>query len=345
MRSAAEDVVHRKVMLADDLAMPITEALMDNWIDYEDSDQFMGNRTLRGIYQTGANLITDMRAVLNVSENFYVARPMMELALMLSEDMPDEELLPHDLPAMQGWMWYATPYRQIDVRRKILHDHAIMWSAFGGQVRVFHFTDRTDLGDSVNQVLYGHHGEDMMRQLPMLNLNHVFDMRFGELLPRSITWDTPLPADAVVDAQRTENPDGSHTISWYTDKAINLNEEPRQTRSPMAAFIVTLWRLCQQSLASRLGEDPSRTARRRMGKAHLPVSPITVISLRRVSGQEHGESHVEWQHRWMVRGHWRRQPYRENGETVYRYIYINPYLKGPEDMPLLHRDKVNALVR
>jgi hypothetical protein len=340
------------VMLAEDLAMPITEILMDSWLEYEASDQFMGNRTLQGIYGSGKGLLTDMRAVLHASENFYVAKPMMELAMALADEMPDEELLPHDLPALQGWMWFAHPYRQIDIRRKILIDHAIMWSVFGGQVRVFHFTDRSDLNDSVNQVLWGRHTEEQMRQLPMLNLNHVFDMKFGEPLPRGIVWDTPLPADAVVDATRTTNPDGTDTLTWYTDQPIpamfsddGKPEQPKYIRSPLAAFIVTLWRLCQQSIASRLVEEPARHARRRMTKAHLPVSPITVINLRRISGPAHDESHVDWQHRWVVRGHWRRQPYKENGEIIHRYIYINPYLKGPEDKPLLHRDKVNALIR
>lgn len=351
--SAAEDVVHRKVMLAEDLEMSITESLMDSWLEYEESDQFMGNRTLQGIYGSGKGLLTDMKAVLRASENFYVARPMMELGMLLADEMPDEELLPHDLPAMQGWMWFGFPYRQIDIRRQVLMDHAIMWSAFGGNVRIFNFTDRTDLSDSVNQVLTGKYTAEEMRRLPMLQLNHVFDMKFGERLPRGIVWDTPLPPGAFVDARRTDNGDGTNTITWFTDqhipemfdKEVLQKGTVEEKRSPLAAFLVTIWRLCQQSIASRLVEEPQRAARRRMTRAHLPVSPITIINLRRVSGGEHEETGVDWQHRWVVRGHWRRQPYKENGEVIHRYIYINPYLKGPEDKPLLHRDKVNALIR
>lgn len=60
-------------------------------------------------------------------------------------------------------------------------------------------------------------------------------------------------------------------------------------------------------------------------------------------GRGNPGTEVEWSHRWLVRGHWRQQWYASEG--VHRAIYINPHIKGPEDKPLIVRDKVNILGR
>jgi len=50
---------------------------------------------------------------------------------------------------------------------------------------------------------------------------------------------------------------------------------------------------------------------------------------------------IEWQHQWWVSGHFRAQWYAT--EEAHRVIWIGPYLKGPQDKPLL--DKLYAVVR
>src|SRR5260370_32850113 len=41
---------------------------------------------------------------------------------------------------------------------------------------------------------------------------------------------------------------------------------------------------------------------------------------------------VDWQHRWIVRGHWRNQYY--PGVGAHAPVYIVEHVKGPEDKPL-----------
>jgi len=48
---------------------------------------------------------------------------------------------------------------------------------------------------------------------------------------------------------------------------------------------------------------------------------------------------VEWQRRWMVRGHWRLQPYGPK-HSLRRMRWIDPYVKGPEDKPFDARPTV-----
>jgi hypothetical protein len=56
------------------------------------------------------------------------------------------------------------------------------------------------------------------------------------------------------------------------------------------------------------------------------------------------ESEANYSHRFIVSGHWRNQWYASG--QVHRQIWISPYVKGPEDQPLVVRPRrVFSLVR
>lgn len=70
-------------------------------------------------------------------------------------------------------------------------------------------------------------------------------------------------------------------------------------------------------------------------ETNAPVpSDVKVIQLRRMESSSRPPSAdgdpVDWSCRWIVNGHWRNQPYKDKREL----IYIMPYVKGPEEMPL-----------
>ena len=85
----------------------------------------------------------------------------------------------------------------------------------------------------------------------------------------------------------------------------------------------------------------------RTRRAHRPP-PVRVVTLRpgtdtaAVYDRDAGRN-VEWRHRWVVRGHWRNQPYPSLGAGVTRKVWIAPYLKGPADLPVLSSPKVIAV--
>lgn len=72
-------------------------------------------------------------------------------------------------------------------------------------------------------------------------------------------------------------------------------------------------------------------------------TPITTIDLRAVAKNEDGSSpkhdspkaRVDWECRWLVRGHLRNQYYPST--DTHRLKYIHPYMKGPEDKPIKER--------
>ena len=48
------------------------------------------------------------------------------------------------------------------------------------------------------------------------------------------------------------------------------------------------------------------------------------------------------QHRWVVRGHWRNQPWGP-GRELRRPVYILPHIKGPDGAPLIGGERVTTV--
>lgn len=120
-------------------------------------------------------------------------------------------------------------------------------------------------------------------------------------------------------------------------------------------YLHALWLMMGQTIAKPEVEAADRPARRRAQKRALP-GKVTVVKLRREKGdyeRREGESEIEWAHRWVVKGHWRWQAVSAHHHLAqeiepgkYRArIWINPYVKGPEDKPFHQTEKVYSLER
>jgi hypothetical protein len=99
--------------------------------------------------------------------------------------------------------------------------------------------------------------------------------------------------------------------------------------------------LLRQRVAEESTVMPDRAARRRYAREGKEPPPVRVISIRGASAHGGGDGSREYVHRWVVRGHWRRQWYRSI--QAHRPIWITPYVKGPEDAPLLGGEKVYSV--
>lgn len=139
-----------------------------------------------------------------------------------------------------------------------------------------------------------------------------------------------------------------------------------------------LWSLLNQTVTSVVSEKPERQTRRRAERVGIP-GEVSVIALRRSEGHYDPDkadadgSGVQWRHRWIVRQHWRWQPYGprstadehehtygephvEAGGLVRRCVHeacenhlariiIPMAVKGPEDAPFKQTEKVYSLER
>lgn len=88
--------------------------------------------------------------------------------------------------------------------------------------------------------------------------------------------------------------------------------------------------------------DAGRKKRNNPGKQANAGTDVSILSARSTgrAGAPNGEHHRN--HRWIVSGHYRNQPYGP-GRKQHKTIWIAPYIAGPEDKPLIIRDKVNVI--
>lgn len=150
------------------------------------------------------------------------------------------------------------------------------------------------------------------------------------------------PGDSLSDDET------SYSIDPDTGRVSEIRAGDSVTsREDIARLLCTLWLLLRQKVAVRRIETASRAERRRSLRDSGREPPeITVIELRRpvnaLSGS--GSSHpVDWSHRWIVGGHWRNQYHPSDGR--HEPTWIAPYVKGPEEKPLVVKDRVHAWVR
>lgn len=142
---------------------------------------------------------------------------------------------------------------------------------------------------------------------------------------------------SIIDDQRigpAYQPEGKTGSFQYTmDDQVNVGR-----------FMHALYLMLNQTITQVVDAPIERHAAKRARRMKIP-DRVSVIQLRR---SEHrpteGESVVEWSHRWIVRGHWRMQPYGEGRKEV-RRIWIPPHIKGPDNKPLVITEKVYDLMR
>lgn len=119
--------------------------------------------------------------------------------------------------------------------------------------------------------------------------------------------------------------------------------EPGTGDSLLAAFIA----LCRQKVAVPRQERLPRAFARRAERARLEPQ-ISIVTLRRPlehrsDDAEEEEGGIDWSHRWLVDAHWRAQWF--PSELRHRPIWIAPYIKGPEDKPLILKRRVFMVKR
>jgi hypothetical protein len=112
-------------------------------------------------------------------------------------------------------------------------------------------------------------------------------------------------------------------------------------------FLIAFWLLCEQRITRTATALPERHARRRSERAGVEVENVKVITLRREESQPKAVRDqpldIPWSHRWVVDEHIRNQWYPSLG--MHLPITINPYVKGPEDKPLVIKDRVYQVNR
>lgn len=232
-------------------------------------------------------------------------------------------------PTEHGLVRFDRGLRIQDARGQTMYLNWLVWGPSGSHDRrsagqiFFMFNDHLTEPDSVFQNLDSEKQEWLLRNVG----------RWGFIGMSNVWHDEQVGPD---DLEQSEE---------YLNKVREETGLEPQKSTNVLRYLHALFLLLNQTLVSVTEEVPERAARRRAKRANIP-DRVTVIALRRHENykRHEGETDVEWQHRWVVRGHWRWQPHGEGRKQRTR-IYIAPHIKGPDDKPLVITDKVYDLRR
>lgn len=266
-----------------------------------------------GARQTEEELASRLESVLYRADTIFVTQDMQHVLLQAAHDLPDEIVFDsHMLLTPMGFCLFEEPMYGVDRYGSQIAVHAIAWDWIpvtfmdthdeGEIISIYFFTDPNDANDEWN----AESNETMERMnigIPPLCLNHWYPAIIGQTIP-------------------------------------NGTEPGAQLVQGILKLFVAMQLLAQQTIGEPMKMRPTRATRRRaLSWDHDQERYITLITLRRksVKKDDHVPQPVDWSHRWVVQGHWRRQYYPKTGTHAWKYIY--EYVKGPEDKPLLIRER------
>ena len=281
----------------------------------------------------------DWAISLTAADLFFVSADMTRLAVSAGMALPAYRLHPEDLPAPHGLLLWEEAVTDA-------HDSgaqagaavvAISWAVHGGGVHVRAWAHREEWLAALAK-------EDTALGIPAMTPAEIRLTRqdypyalvcmFSGFLPfaRIPGWLAAAPAD-------TSNLSLADIEDHYRS-ATRIEQAER-------ALLVT-WLLMGQTLAS----EDQETAPRSSAKYIARIDPNLLTSVRYVrlrhqsipqaAGGEGGSR--GYQHRWIVRGHWRNHYYPSRQD--HRPIWIAQHIKGPDGAPILDPGKlVNVLGR
>lgn len=230
---------------------------------------------------------------------FSITRPIVQLLQFSADTLPDWTLAPEDVPSRSGFIWFDEPIsvNEVCTRARECEEHEqhpyftpAFWHGY-----VF-CTTTTGL------LVY------VIESIPP---NHI-----AGLFLVSGHWSYGEKMSLAADAANDELRGRPEEIAWI-DRAFRV--------------FVSLLAFMQQEIVTTRRESGNRAARKRAAVLEHK-GEIKVITLRRVRSAhtDDEQREVEWSCQWLVRGHWRLQPYKDGK----RWRWIAPYVKGPDDKPL-----------
>lgn len=343
----AIDAYHRKMTLAEDVRTDLYAGYLEARV--RSSRGEMGDAVPSlGIYDrsdSGRIVARRMQLAVETGFTFYVSPQMEEVVTAAAESLPDNDRLQaDDLPTPQGFLWIPGGLTLLDVRGRVLKYNAALWTTYGGQVFVWWLTDKYDDVDVTNLEIRDRFGDAYFAFMPQLTPNGENRIPFGSKLPMTLGQTKVIPPEYRKSMQWIPG-EGLVFATDFTTPEQELKDWLTPSVQPDAVFrwLLACWRLMQQSVAQLDAVDMPRNLRKLGTRAGIPDQSVTVINLRSSPSRGDGSSAVEWSHRWLRRGHWRRQPCKIDGEWVRKTIWIHPTVCGPDDKPLVIRDHVYNL--
>lgn len=276
-------------------------------------------------------------------ENFYVAPLMQRMVAAAAEAWPTDEVVePEDFITDRGWLFIPGGVSVLDIRGQIITTSAISWERFASQVFVCLWADKA-------------HDSPWMRAkrgwdaVPQFTPWHLTTLTLGQPLTRTLRMGTALPPE-VSEAIRYVWDEADPTKgSLYFPQGWTAEQlAPSLRPEENLAWLVSTLRIMQSPLSALNPQGLPAAVRKghRAARWRVKQTAVTVIDFRRRASDFDGHGTREYTHRFLRRGHWRRQPFkREDGTWDRRRIWIHPTVVGDPSLPLVLRAHVNSLSR
>jgi hypothetical protein len=255
------------------------------------------------------------------AECYYWSPQMLAIVKEAARSLPDSwSLRREDIPHTTGFFWFANPPRE--------GLHAVSWQTavadkneVGVRPEVLHFSDKG------------------INEFNTLNISTF-------VKPNDPDWHYPMLPSILTLYVGESIRDYKLFRVRYAQK-WNVDLKVFEEDIEILKLFATMLSFIQQKIMVPSRFTVSRSTRKRLEKlSEKPETEVNVISLRKVVHKRSGDEGemVDWSCRWYVTGHWRNQWY---GSTKnYHPIFVNTYIKGPDDKPLKDPgQKLFAVVR
>ena len=258
------------------------------------------------------------KITLQTAPTYVIADEMLQVAAHAAKSMPIVPLTLTDLPSPSGFCLFEKPMLVPDVRGKNVSMAGFSWHC-------------AVIPNKAQGVLWVTYSDIQDKD------DHYYDASLNNdpTIPRLL----PLGHNFEEFGKPTQVSDFNKVQGISKDRMLAALVHSRKL--PLCIFA-----LMKQTLVKTVPERPDRAARRRLKKAKSPLATKTVkvVKLRRIVHREASDGDgqpVDWSHRWVVNGHWRQQPTNDGPKR----IWIMPFVKGPEDKPLVLKETVHVLER
>lgn len=365
----AIDALHSRSIVLDDLEHSgVMRTMLEAFITTtkDETERYGAPIFKRGA--RGDDIRDYLMRTLSVSEAFYVSGDMLLLATAGAEMLPDDVTVQdHDVVAPVGWMHFQEPVTVTDVRGKLLCFNAVSWAVgMAGDkpgVAVMWWSNKYDPVDSVNVTSRLRYPKQWS-SVPLYTFAHVTSLQFDRPLPRTVSLSGPggavIPPDFPVQVDTSQG-----RVTWTLPSGVlsdtpeygktfvpfdQSDYTPTDMSAPDLRVLTVIWRLMRQTITDVSDSTERIPAYLRKAIARQNTTDrVSVIELRKHAKHREQGREIEWSHRFLRRGHWRHQWFGSEAKNNRRqeWIWVHPSIvnAGRDDLPLLVRDHVSALVR
>ncbi len=295
--------------------------------------------------QDGHDLHLRCALAMRAAENYHVSSDIVHLIEQASLTLPlDEAFSNFDVPATNGFIYLDTPLETRDVHFKRVTTRVLVWSQQLGEatsasgVLALPRKKNDPIPPDLVRVRNGIPGINVSLYHMVVDTSDRDDYsdEYESLISAALWGNTFIPygdttfTDALIITDKGYVP--AHEVGVVTSDR----------------WLRTFWKFVRDEIPAIdiTREPPPRSDLRYLRRMRMTDNQTTVITLRkRMPGHSGGAEGREYSHRFIVRGHWAKR-WCGPGRTELRYVYINPYLKGPEGAPLLAgREHVHHVAR